>query len=184
MAIRNVNEGVSNWNNGMPFPQDNYELTCVEEDFGASKASGNPMITRKWEIVKPETAVLGDKQVSIAGQQITEYIVCKNKNADGEGWDTKKSDESFGKLRDDLLLLGHDKSEGIDDENPPTIAKGKTVLAWVYAKEQPRLKAPTPEQLAKGQKQGDPVKIDGKEVKRYELKLGEKYKLVSGGSGF
>ena len=178
-----MTDGVSGWNNSTPFPQNSYTIRCIEETFGPSKSSGNPMITRKWEIVSPETVQIGDRQVSVAGQEITEYITCKVKNEDGDGWNVAKSDKAFGRLRDDLLLLGADASSDIDDENPPTIARGLEVIAYVYAKEQARLAAPTPEQLAKGQKQGSPVMVDGKEVKRYDLAIGEKYKLVSKSGG-
>lgn len=175
MAERSVTEGVGKWRRDTPFPKDSYVLHCVEEKFEISKkGEGNPMLVRTWEIVSPETIVVGDRTLSIAGEQITQYLVCKVKNEDGEGWDTKKSDQSFSNLRDDLRNLGFDGTS-IDDENPPQIAKGKTVDAIVYAKEEVQRKAPAP-----GQQKGEPIKVNGKEVKQYNLAILQIVGLSSG----
>lgn len=170
MATRNVNEGVGSWNNRMPFPKDRYQITCIEEELKSS-SGGNPMIVRTWEIASPEKVQIGEREVSIAGQRIMTYGVTKVKAEDGEGWDAEKSDKCFARLVDDLKLLGFDGSE-IDDENPPLIARGKTVDAIVYARESQSFKDPTPEQRAQGKKIGDPIKdANGKDVKVYQLAI-------------
>lgn len=171
MAIRKMTEGVSLWNNKTPFPKDRYALTCIEESLEISKESKNPMIKRTWEITSPETAQLGDKTITVAGLKITTYRVTKVHAEDGESWHPEKSDKCFGQLRDELVSLGH-TDDSIDDENPPLIAKGKTVDAIVYAREDVARKAPTAEQLRKGVRVGDSIKnADGSEVKTYQLQI-------------
>lgn len=173
MAIRKLNDGVGQYSNNMPFPQDRYQIRCVEESFAPS-SGGNPMITREWEIISPETIQLGDKTIGIVGTKVVQYLVCKVKDEDGDGWDSKKSDKAFSKLAADLGVLGIDPSTEVDDENPPLIAKGKVVQAILYAKEDARRKAPTPEQLSFGQRVGDIIKDEnGKDVKSYRLNIGE-----------
>ena len=171
MAVRNINEGISSWNNKKPFPRDRYAITCIEETFGLSKSSDNPMITRVWEISSPETVQQGDKKMNVAGLKINQYVTTKVKDPKTGGWDAEASDKNFGRFRDELVLMGFTE-EAIDDEAPPLFAKGKTVDAIVYAKADKARKSPTPEQLAKGQKQGDPIKDqDGKEVVTYQLAI-------------
>jgi len=170
MAIRKVTEGVSQWNSKMPFPKDRYVIHCLDETFGISKSSGNPMLTREFEIVAPETVQVGDRTISLAGAKITQYRPTKVKAQNGEGWDTAKSDKRFGELRDELVNCGF-ASEEIDDENPPIFMKGKTFEAIVYAKEERSRKAQTPEQRAKGEP-GEPIKdASGKEVVTYQLQI-------------
>lgn len=168
MAIRKVTEGVSQWNSKIPFPKDRYVIHCLDEVFGISKSSGNPMLTREFEIVAPETVQVGEKTISLAGAKITQYRPTKVKAA--EGWDIAKSDKKFGELRDELLNCGF-TGEDIDDENPPIFMKGKTFEAIVYAKEERSRKAQTPEQRAKGEP-GDAIKdASGKEVVTYQLQI-------------
>lgn len=168
MATRAVTEGVNQWRNDMPFPKDLYQLHCVEESLETSQA-GNPMLVRKWEIVSPETARMGDLTISVGGVQFTQYLTCKVR--DGEGWDVEKSDKAFGGLKTDLIKLGFTGNE-LDDENPPLLAKGKTVDAVVYGKADKKYKSPTPEQMAQGRKVGDAIKdSSGKEIVVYQLQL-------------
>lgn len=177
MAIRKMNEGVSGWNNKTPFPKDRYTICCIEEDFAPSKSSGNPMLTRTWEIINPELVQIGDRQVNVAGAKIIQYRTTKVKSTkdeieEGMGpWNEQSSDKAFGGFRDELLTLGFDSEGEIDDENPPVFAKGKTVDAIVYAKEDKARKSPTAEQIRKRQ-QGDPIlDADGNEVVTYQLQL-------------
>ncbi len=174
MALRNLNDPsvVSGWNSKLPFPTDRYVLRCIEEEFNTSRNSGNPMLTRTWEICHTEPVQIGERKVDIDGLKITQYVITKNKSEDGDGWDGEKSDKSFGRFRDELILLGFDAEGQIDDENPPCFAKGKVVDAVVKGKKQTACKSPTPEQIRKGQKQGDPIKDDaGKDVVTYVLTL-------------
>jgi hypothetical protein len=165
MSIRNINEGVTNWNNKIPFPKDNYLCRCIEEKFAPS-STGNPMITRNWEIVSPETVTVGEKVVSVVGARVTQFLVTETKD------DQVKSDKFFGQLRDDLQKLGY-KETTLDTANPPLIAKGKGAYIIVYGKEQPSTKPLTNDQRMKGQKVGDPI-IDpntNKPVIAYQLQV-------------
>lgn len=174
MAIRKMSDGISSWNSKMPFPKDAYILKCVEESFAPSKSSGNPMLTRTWEIISPEIIVIGDKQVNIGGVKLTQYrpVKCKNSKeeaeATGKEWNEEKSDKAFGSLRDELIAMGFDPNGEIDDENPPRWAENKTVLALCYGKKDVARKPPTREQLSKGIKQGDEIKdAYGKPIETY-----------------
>jgi|ERR1041385_4087862 hypothetical protein len=166
MAIRKLTDGVRGWNSKMPFPKDRYTLRCIEESFSPSKSSGNPMITREWEICAPELVVIGDKEVDIDGLKVQQYVVIDNIK------DAEKGNKAFGRFSDELTVLGFDDEEGIDTEKPPLVAKGKVVDAIVYGKEDVSRKTPTKEQLKKGIKQGDPIKgPDGKDIKTYQLTI-------------
>jgi len=181
MAIRKLSEGISSWNSKTPFPKDRYQLTCIEEEFGKSKG-GNPMITRTWEITAPELVMNGDKQLNVAGLQTTQYVTLKVKAEGGDGWDIQKSDKAFGRFRDEALTLGLDPDTEVDDENPPLIAKGKTVDAILYAREDVARKPPTPEQLRQGRRFGDEIKdVNNKSIKTYTLQIECILGVVEGG---
>lgn len=171
MATKNINSGIGNWNMTIPFPKDAYVAHCVNEEFGFA-GSGSAMITREWEIVAPETITVGDKTYNIAGTKVTQYLVSKVKAEGGQGWDDAKSSKAFSRLAEDLKTLGFEGTE-VDDENPPLVAKGKTVDCIISAKEDTQRKAPTKEQLAKGIRQGDKILVNGKEVKVYQLNINQ-----------
>jgi hypothetical protein len=171
MAIRKTSEGISQWNNKLPFPKDRYTIRCIEESFGLSKSSDNPMISRTWEVLTPELVTIGDKQVNVAGAKIQQYVVCKVKDPETGGWDAKKSDVKFGQLRDDLTALGYEGEE-IDDENPPMIGMGKVVDAILYGKVNQSFREPTPEEKAQGKRVGQPIKDGaGNDVKTYQINI-------------
>lgn len=168
MAIRKVSEGVSGWNSKTPFIKDRYTVRCLEEDFAPAKSSGNPMITRIWEICCPNPIAIGDRKIDIDGAKITQMCVTKVKNTKTGEWDEERSDKAFGRFRDDLLAVGYPSDE-IDDENPPCFMKDKVVEAIVYARKDVARKTPTPEQ-ARNKQPGDPIKdADGKDIETYTL---------------
>jgi hypothetical protein len=171
MAVRKMTEGASSWNNKMPFPKDRYQIRCIEEEFGLSSGD-NPMITRTFEILSPETVPVGDRTISVGGRKVIQYRITKVRNSKedvskGEPeWNEEKSDKSFGQLRDELNLVGYDKEE-IDDENPPLIFKDKIFDAILYGKEDTARKAP-----AKGQRVGEAIKdANGKEIKSFQIQI-------------
>lgn len=171
MAVKALNSGVGNWNMTIPFPKDAYVLHCVGEELGFA-GSGSVMITREWEIVSPATITVGENTYNIAGQKITQYLVTKVKAEDKQSWDEAKSAASFSRLAEDLKTLGFEGTE-VDDENPPLIAKGKSVDAIVSAKSDVQRKAPTKEMLAKGIKQGEEILVNGKKVTVYNLNINQ-----------
>lgn len=172
MAIRKMTEGVSSWTRTMPFPRDKYQIRCTSEEFGVSSGD-NPMITREFEILSPDTVPLGDRMVSVGGKTVMQWRVCKVRDdKNPKEWDLVKSDKAFGQLRDELLLAGWDPDEDIDDENPPLFFKDKVFDAILYGKEDVSRRAPTPEQLKKGQKFGDAIKdANGKEIRTYQIQI-------------
>jgi hypothetical protein len=170
MATRTMNSGVVSWSSKMPFPKDRYQIACIEEKFAPSKNSGNPMITRVFEIVSPEQIEVGDMKVAVGGLKFTQYVTIKVKDEDGEGWNAEKSDKAFGRFAEELKVVGFEE-ESIDDENPPLFFLKKNFDAIVYAKCDVARKSPTPEQARKGQP-GDVIKdAFDKEVKTYQLAL-------------
>jgi len=176
MAIRKVGEGVTAWTNKMFFPKDKYTIRCIEEESGTSKGD-NPMITRTWEIIAPETIQVGDRTLSVGGLKVTQYRPTKVRNAPADveahgEWDSEKSDKSFNTFTDELKNAGVDVPAEIDDETPPCLMKDVTVAAVLHSKEDKARKSPTPEQMKKGQKVGDPILDEnGKEIKTYQLQL-------------
>ena len=167
-----MNEGVVSWTSKMEFPSDRYAIRCIEEEVGSSKKD-NPMITRTWEIVHDKPVQVGEKQVSINGLKITQYVTFKVKSEDGDGWDMEKSDKAFGRAKEELLAMGFDADGEIDDENPPAFAKGKTFDAIINSFKDVARKMPTPEQRKKGQA-GDAIKDgDGNDVVNYKLNLSQ-----------
>lgn len=165
-----MTDGVSNWNNKVFFPTDRYTLHCVEEKFAPSN-KGNPMITREFEIVSPAEIQIGDRKYNIAGLKIVQYRTVKVKDENGD-WDTVKSDKSWGNFRDELLAIGFDPEAEVDDENPPLEFKGKNIDAILYAREDVARKSVTPEQAAKGIRQGDPITdANDNEIKTYQIQL-------------
>lgn len=160
---------VGSWNRTMMFPKNRYAVRCLEEDFGPS-GSGNPMITRKFEIVQTAPVQIGDKLVDIDGLQMTAYRVVKVSDGNG-GWDKEKTDKCLAGLRDDLQKAGYTE-ESFDDENPPLVFKGKVFDAIVYGKESKMFKEATAEQRQKGQKVGDPIQdANGKDIVTYQLQI-------------
>lgn len=162
--IKKLADGVSGWHSKMTFPKDNYTLRCLEEEFSPSKSTGNPMVTREWEIVCPNPVEIDGRQIDIDGLKITQRTMVGNLQ------DEQKDAKAFGRFSEELKVLGFE-GEDIDTENPPLIAKGKVVYAIVYGKEDVSRKSPTPEQKKKGQL-GDPIKgPDGKDIKTYQLNI-------------
>lgn len=168
VAMKDPN-AVGQWNRTIPFPTDRYLVRCIEEEFSES-SSGNPMIVRTFELVQQAPIKVGDKQYDVDGQKITQYRVVKN--ADGQGgWDAEKTSKSQETLREELTKVGYTE-ESFDDENPPLIFKGKVFDAVVSGQKKTMYKAPTPEQVAKGHRVGDPIKgPDGKDTFTYQLNI-------------
>jgi hypothetical protein len=162
------------WNSRIFFPKDQYTLRCIEEDHTPSK-QGNPMVKAEFEIVNCPPKQIGDKLVDLNGTKLTSWFVTKIVKSDKAKTpeDVQKfSDKAFNDYDTILKKLGVDVSEGWDDENPPPI-KGKVFYAIVYGKPEKSYKSPTPEQIAKGQKVGDPIKdpVSGQEVIVYRPEL-------------
>ena len=160
------------WNTQVVFPQDNYLIRCIKAEFGPSKSSGKPMITLGFEIVSPENINVAGSEYIVAGQNVSPlYIVTKSIDADGNV-DVSKS-ETIKKMVDDLCAK-FKVAEITDPENPDvTVFVGKTVWALLNGEKRERRKAPTSEQLAAGQKQGDVIKnpITGEPLVSYYPKI-------------
>ena len=62
-----------------PYMKDNYTLRVLEATSGSSKSSGNPMITLKAEIVRPEKVKRGNKEYNIGGMQVMYYLPFSDK---------------------------------------------------------------------------------------------------------
>lgn len=134
MAIVKRSETTSTLTQTDRLPKQRYSLRCLKEEFGPSKSSGNLMITRKWEIVSPETIEINGKQVEIAGVELNpQYVVIRNNNPDGTK-DVEKSNKSIGRFLNERHNLGLNAEE-VDDEAPPLDLEGKIVDAICDAEE-------------------------------------------------
>ena len=170
MAVRELNkvEGMLTMKDKLP--RDRYVVRCTEEEFGESKSSGNSMITRTWEIVHPDSVQINGEAKIIAGLEVKQYLPTIVFDKEGER-DDEKSDKALARIRDENSNLGL-PCDVIDDENPALVAKGVIADAILSCEESKQFKSPTPEQTAKGQKYGDPIKDDaGKDVIVHRIKL-------------
>jgi hypothetical protein len=159
------------------FPQDNYIVRCIDESFGPSKSSSNPMITLGFEIVAPDEVEVGGEHINVAGVQTTGYYTTQVIDGDGQ-LDLEKTSNCRQRLADLYKAFGLD-FEDFNPENPVLGFKGKVVHVLMYGKEQERRKSPTAEQL-KNKQQGDIIKnpLTGKAVITYQPTIGQIYGLA------
>lgn len=152
-------------------PQRRYAVRCIEETFGPSKSSGNPMITREWEIVDPEAVIINGVNKIVAGQKVKQYLTVLVLDPKTGARDDAASDKALARLRDENANLGL-PADSIDDENPQLCCKGLVADAICAADEYSPTEEPTAEERAAGQTRGKPVTYaDGTEVKSYRPKL-------------
>jgi len=167
----------------MKLPMDNYVARCIEESFGPSKSTGNPMITLEFEVASPEEVDIAGEKVGVAGIKLKYYATTFNPN------DAEKSNKCRERLvgtpskKGLYQLFGLDPA-GFNPENPALGFKGKLVHVRLTSDEQAARKDPTPEQVKKGE-QGDVIKnpVTGEEVKYYIPKIAEIYGLAPEKSG-
>ena len=171
MAIRNTENlpGSIRSTNRLP-PRTRCTVRCIEEKFSVSQSSGNPMITRTWEVVSPEIININGEDKVLAGTKVQQYLPTMSMDENGERNDAK-SDKALARLRDENKVLGL-TYEQIDDENPALECEGVIAEANLGPDEYSMKEPPTPEELALGQKFGkDRIGEDGKPVKGYRIKL-------------
>lgn len=171
MAVRDLTQTEGMLSMKDMLPRDRYVARCTSEEFGESKSSGNPMITREWEIVHPDSVVINGQKKIIAGISVKQYLPTIVFKEDGKTRDDTSSNKALSRLRDENSNLGL-PCEAIDDENPELCCKGVVADVILSSEESKQFKSPTPEQLAQGKKYGDPIKDDnGKDVVVYRVKL-------------
>ena len=148
---------MSKWNTEIAWTEDsNYILRVTDAVFGQSKSSGKPMITLKYEVVAPETMLVAGEPVDIAGVSygLTQYFVTKS--IDEAGNVDLEKQKNIVKRLEDLYKAFEISFDGFDPDNANVEGfKNKTVYARLYNKQEEQCKAPTSEQLAKGQRKGD-----------------------------
>lgn len=154
-------------------PKGRYAIQCVEEEFKES-AKGNMMIERTWEIIDPATVLINGTEVVVAGVQAKQYlttVVFKLDDAGNKVVDAEKVKSMMPSVFEDYSKLGL-PCEEIDENNPTLGAKGLVAAAILYGKEFPMTKDPTPEQIKKGQKYGDPILgEDNKPIKGFQTNI-------------
>lgn len=167
------------YNKSIKLPKDNYILRVVDESFGPSKSSGNPMITLKTEVQSPDEVNVGGEQVTVAGLAIPYYITVANLQ-DAEKSEACKKRCIVGKENDPGLYqkFGIDPAT-FNQENPGLGFKGKLFHALLNSKTEAVRKDPTPEQQAKGE-QGDIIKnpVTGEDKVYYQVQIEEIYGLA------
>lgn len=142
----------------VPLPKDRYSARIKSCDFGQSKSSGQNMLTVVGELYMPETVkAIDGKQYSIAGSEFTAYYSLQP--------------QALYRLFE--LMDGCQLKAEIDPENPETKQfVGKCFSGVFGADKREQRKDPTPEQLAAGIKQGDPIlKEDGSPDIGYAIRL-------------
>lgn len=145
------------WNRSIQWPLDNYVLRCVEEKFGPSNNSGNPMITLDFEVATEDIEVAGEKYTiagtKIRGWYVTQVLDDAEKTANCQKRVFSSTDPNNPSLYE---LFGLD-GKSVNPENPVLGFKGKLVHVRLRNKEDTRRKSPTAAQLAKGEKEGDVI---------------------------
>ena len=167
------------------FPQDNFILRCIEESFGPSKSSGNPMITLNYEIVAPETINVAGIEYSVQGLKITPgyYTTATLDDAEKTALNEQRVFKSSNPERPSLYELFEVDSSGVDKNNPKLEFKGKLMHALLASEVKEKTKSPTAEQLKKGQKVGDVIKNPktGKPEITFYPKIVKLYGIAEGG---
>lgn len=161
-------------NKNIPLPKKNYVLRCTEEEVKAS-SKGNMMIVIELEIVDPAQVPFGENKVLVlGGTTMTKYLVFKVLNEDGST-NEKNTGIAIDKLKEFYTLLG--LSKDFDKENPVATNQIKGMLIdWIcYAKEYTICEDLTPEQKAKGDKQGSPIldRNTNKPLRGFKPELGD-----------
>lgn len=165
MAIIKATEAPVNLGSNIALPRDRYIIRCTAEEFGPSKSSGNPMITRTWEIVSPESIMIDGKKVIIAGTEIKRYNTLEVIG------DQAKTLKAVGSYLADNAKLGLPSAE-VDTENPELLCEGVCAHAILSSEEQVTRKALTDEERAEGKKFGEAIKDqEGNELKRYNHRI-------------
>lgn len=171
MAVRTLTNLVGNITNKDRFPRQEVVLRCLENKFGPSQSSGNPMITLEWEIIHPESVTINGEVKNIMGVKPGSSYFPTIVLAEDKSRNNAKSDAALARLRDFRKAVDLPADE-IDDENPTLDYKGICVDAVCSAEEYKLHKEPTAEQLARGQRQGDPMTdASGKPLVGYRIKV-------------
>ncbi len=156
-----LNNTAENIPQSVKFPRARYTARCRKEEFGVSKGSGNPMITREWEIVLPETINIDGKNYTVAGTVVKQYLTLETPG------DATKSDKQIVRFMDDLKKLGCPNWDEVDTENPPLFAEGKVAQIICDSDEYSPMEAQSDEQKAAGEKPQPITMEDGTPIKRY-----------------
>lgn len=167
MAIVKYGEGSTRLKRTDRLPKRRYAIRCINEEFGESKSSGNPMITLEWEIVWPETVDIDGRTVEVGGtDNIMQYFSFNPT-------DEKKRNSAVQAYLDICALLNVPQ-DGLDTDNPTLVLKGIVADATLYAKDKPELDDPTPEERKEGKKAGKPtLDSNGKAIINFEIKINQ-----------
>lgn len=156
-----------------PLPKNRYSLQCMEETFETS-SKGNLMIKRVWQLIAPQYVEVGGQKIDVLGQEFQQYLTTKCFKKDSEGADVpdeEKTKSMMNRVFDDFSVLGLPCDE-IDESNPLLGAKGIVADAICGSEEFTQTKDPTPEQVQRGQKYGDPIlDANDRPIKGFKPKL-------------
>lgn len=143
------------WSMNEPWvKKSDYILRCIEESFGPSNSSGNPMITLKFEVAAPDSVVGDDgEEMSVAGVPITAYFVTKSLNG-SEKQTAEEASANCLKNLQKLYTAFELSTDDINVDNPTLGFKSKCVYALLDNEEKEQRGSPTKADLAKGIKQG------------------------------
>jgi hypothetical protein len=152
-------------------PKKTYILECIKQEFGISKNSKQPMVTRYWQILTPETLRIDGVETTVAGTEMIQYRPLrsngnKEKNITPETATANALDRYFT----DNGLMGLNSETVDQDAGPEDTAEGLKVAAICYGKD----KSPTEDPDEPGGKR-EPIydPVTGKPLERYENVIGE-----------
>ncbi len=151
-------------------PRNRYVLRKIAESFGPSKSSGNPMITREWELIAPEVITVDGATVTIGGATAKQYLTLKVTNKPTPEENAEGTGKALSRYADEQKKLGLPYNE-VDDENPALDQQPLIVDAICSSEEQASRMEPTDEQKAK-REPGSIIKDgEGNDVIRHTLKI-------------
>lgn len=137
-------------------PNTKCAIQCMDEKFEESKNSGNFHIHRSWQVINAPLVNVNGDFIDINGVELEQYLTTKW--SDGKGGflavtDTKVK-KGLGRVYENFEILKIELPE-LDTDNPSLVCKGFVADAVIGSQAQDLRDAPTPEQIAKGQKVGD-----------------------------
>jgi len=130
-------------------PTNRYQLHVKAAESTLSR-KGNPMVVLTCEIISPDTVEFAGETIAVQGKEVRYYLSLSNAAAGI----FKQTMTKLGLLEslDQQLTLAE-----LAENFPLEIFNGLTFEAVLSSEENVKRQDPTPEQLAAGQTQGDPI---------------------------
>lgn len=148
-------------------PKDRYTLRCMKEEFGMSKTTSQPMVTRTFEFVTESVKLPDGTTLLLAGSEIIRYYALRSIGT-AKSSAAKATAMLLDNYKQDTELMGipTDWSQ-FDDEHPTLGCEGVIVDAICGDEQQTERRAPLPHTRL-----GEIIKgLDGKPIITHQAKI-------------